>query len=615
MDVKFYRLGFNKPVADASYRAIAFENEGDNGNVVFAKVDSSIANVSNGEIKVIPPTYYICAAGIEYKVADADTLTKIFNEFEDLVDTSHIGDQYTNVKSVHYWIQEAMKKVDVTAEAVYRVIDASNKIYDPSEGVRYQIERSADGIDVSIKKREGNDVSSLLFGVDLDKIYLPTGVQRTEKIGGCDAVDEPVTEGVGWSVKELLEYYLLKEKFPNPVPTQGSGSFTAYQINITGYPDTNLTNNYIRVKKVGSNSYTKINSGNLVEIGSDVSISGISGTLRCSSTGDWATSKSCTPASITGMKFGYSVYAYNDEHNQTIDTEPNHKIPGEVNTATSIINEATNATAQYSVIADTLTGSVTLKVKNSNGTSTAKSSALNDNAYELDKYDTYKIVEGENKFILTVTHDASATRTLSNTAIAGISDKWYLSNKKHIGDTSVVHVNATSFTNVKHPTINQYPESSVTYTGVYPIYTNGTESNGIGDPESVFRWADNGGGTWHGHESTSIHYTKLALQNPNTNATIYIGTGNFSGDDEMNKPIIFIPANLGLKIETGENAKVAAATISAGKITGFSEGSLYFDSSSLVQINGIDYHMYEIVKNSYGLSGNTCLKVELKKNN
>jgi hypothetical protein len=46
-----------------------------------------------------------------------------------------------------------------------------------------------------------------------------------------------------------------------------------------------------------------------------VSISGISGILSCSSTGDWATSKPCTPASITGMKFGYSVYAYNDEHN------------------------------------------------------------------------------------------------------------------------------------------------------------------------------------------------------------------------------------------------------------------------------------------------------------
>jgi len=345
MDVKFYRLGFNKPVTDASYRAIAFENEGENGNVVFAKVDSSIANVSKGEIKVIPPAYYICAAGIEYKVADADTLTKIFNEFEDLVDTSNIGGQYINTKSVHYWIQEAMKKVDVTAESVYRVIDASNKIYDPSEGVRYQIERSADGIDVSIKKREGNDESSLLFGVDLDKIYLPTGIQRTEKIGGCDAVDEPVTEGVGWSVKELLEYYLLKEKFPNPVAKQGSGSFTAYGINVTGYPDTNLTTKYIRVKKVGSDSYEKIASGNLVEIGSDVSISGISGTLECSSTGDWATSKPCTPATITGMKFGYSAYDYNDERNTPVEGEVNHKIPGEVNTATSITNNVQTATA------------------------------------------------------------------------------------------------------------------------------------------------------------------------------------------------------------------------------------------------------------------------------
>jgi hypothetical protein len=174
MDVKFYRLGFNNPVSDASYREIAFakDDQGNQlGNIVFAKVDSSIANVSNGELKVIPPAYYICAAGIEYKVADADALTMIFNEFETLVDSSMIDGSYTNEHSVHYWIQQAMKKVNVTAEAVYAVIDASNKIYDTSDFVRYQVKRSADGIDVSVKKGIGEAPSSLLFGVDLDKIY------------------------------------------------------------------------------------------------------------------------------------------------------------------------------------------------------------------------------------------------------------------------------------------------------------------------------------------------------------------------------------------------------------------------------------------------------------
>jgi hypothetical protein len=174
---------------------------------------------------------------------------------------------------------------------------------------------------------------------------------------------------------------------------------------------------------------------------------------------------------------------------------------------------------------------------------------------------------------LTVTHDASATRTLSNTAIAGISDKWYLSNKKHIGDTSVVHVNAASFTNVKHPTINQYPESSVTYTGVYPIYTNGTESSGTGDSTSVFRWSDNNSGNWTGYDETgsSSKYTKLQLKSPKVGTTIYIGTGNFSGTaDAGKKPIIFIPASLGLKIAVGSANTVKLAETEGSTISGWS---------------------------------------------
>lgn len=522
MDVKFYRLGFNKPVADASYRAIAFENEGNNGNVVFAKVDSSIANVSNGEIKVIPPTYYICAAGIEYKVADADTLTKIFNEFEDLVDTSNDGSQYTNVKSVHYWIQEAMKRVDVTAEAVYRVIDASNKIYDPSEGVRYQIERSADGIDVSIKKREGSDASSLLFGVDLDKIYLPTGVQRNVSIGvlGQPEGGKIVTEGVGYSVKELLEYYLVSELFPQTTATKGAQSFNAFRVKVNGFP-TDMINHI----KVGDNNYGAIPSGTLVEIGTDITVKAISDTLTCSSLGDWALSKESSQPKIEGMTFGYS------ESFIGTDAGDGHKIP------TSFVDQKTKtaattiATASYHLHTTNLGVTANLKV----GNTTVETSSTTDSTYSLSQYTGYTIVSGENKFSLSLTHDASATRDLTNTYINGIDTIFPLSNKGHIAADVSVKVASSAFTNTPYATIDKYAGSSVTYIGVYPIFTNG-KAVAANANRDQFDWYNNTYSIEPSNKLNLVDYTS-------SNQTYRIAFGATNPTNQY-KCYMFIPAGM-----------------------------------------------------------------------
>lgn len=90
---------------------------------------------------------------------------------------------------------------------------------------------------------------------------------------------------------------------------------------------------------------------------------------------------------------------------------------------------------------------------------------------------------------------------------------------------------------------------------------------------------------------------------------MYINVGNFSGDDTGKQPIVFIPKNLGLSIETGSNHKIATASFAAGAVSGFGTSSLYFAAAEDVTLDGVAYKMYKIV----GEFGATCLKVELKK--
>lgn len=108
-NVKFYRLGLNGGVSNASY--LEYTNTTD-GRIVFAQV--------KGENAGDPLEHYIWANGVEYHVADASTLHKIEHTLNVLLDGAPID------TSIGKMIQDALDGYELTAENFVNLVDSSN---------------------------------------------------------------------------------------------------------------------------------------------------------------------------------------------------------------------------------------------------------------------------------------------------------------------------------------------------------------------------------------------------------------------------------------------------------------------------------------------------------
>ena len=108
-NVKFYRLGLNGGVSNASY--LEYTNTTD-GRIVFAQV--------KGENASDPLEHYIWANGIEYHVADASALLKIEHTLNVLLDGAPVD------TSIGKMIQDALEEYELTAEKFVKLVDSSN---------------------------------------------------------------------------------------------------------------------------------------------------------------------------------------------------------------------------------------------------------------------------------------------------------------------------------------------------------------------------------------------------------------------------------------------------------------------------------------------------------
>lgn len=108
-NVKFYRLGLNGGVSNASY--LEYTNTLD-GRIVFAQV--------KGENAGDPLEHYIWANGVEYHVADASALHKIEHTLNVLLDGAPID------TSIGKMIQDALDGYELTAENFVKLVDSSN---------------------------------------------------------------------------------------------------------------------------------------------------------------------------------------------------------------------------------------------------------------------------------------------------------------------------------------------------------------------------------------------------------------------------------------------------------------------------------------------------------
>lgn len=108
-NVKFYRLGLNGGVSNASYLEYTSATD---GRIVFAQV--------KGENAGDPLEHYIWANGIEYHVADASALRKIEHTLNVLLDGAPVD------TSIGKMIQDALDGYELTAENFVKLVDSSN---------------------------------------------------------------------------------------------------------------------------------------------------------------------------------------------------------------------------------------------------------------------------------------------------------------------------------------------------------------------------------------------------------------------------------------------------------------------------------------------------------
>lgn len=496
---------------------------------------------------------------------------------------SENGSYIINYNSNGALILQKIGESNLDASIFYTIIDASNRIFPDDPSALAIIDRSAEGVKVKVTEI-GTD-SSLKFGIDLDSIYLPHGVQRTEAIGVLPASDEIVTEGVGMSVKELLEYYLLKEKFPEPVIARGGGNFTNFGITVSGLPQTNVKS-YI---SINGNAAPANNS--LVEIGSQMIISPISGELVCSRYG-MQESVTSTISKISNLNFGYCT-----ELGDLIPNEENHYQPaGEIFGDSTINGEPGIATATYTVKDTELTITSTLSVKSINVSSYSTISK-----YSFDQQQN-EVTEGNNIIKLSLEHDASASRVLNDTTIPGISMVYVQSNKKHVCPNNTASVSTGTITGSITGEVNSYSTSSYNVIGVYPIFTNGkvVPSNAN---LSTFDWYNN--------TYSTEPVNKLDLVNYLNNNQTYLIAFGATNTANSRKCYMYVPHNMSFtvpmqcQIDSNENI-VSWKENTMRNITWLAEGT------TIIQIQGNDV-IYDVYTENTNGAGNWTFKVQINK--
>lgn len=140
-NVKFYRLGLNGGVSNASY--LEYTNTTD-GRIVFAQV--------KGENASDPLEHYIWANGIEYHVADASALLKIEHTLNVLLDGAPVD------TSIGKMIQDALDGYELAAENFVKLVDSSNsnvKVSISDSSIVLQADDCTTSDDVTSKKDVG----------------------------------------------------------------------------------------------------------------------------------------------------------------------------------------------------------------------------------------------------------------------------------------------------------------------------------------------------------------------------------------------------------------------------------------------------------------------------
>lgn len=583
-NVKFYRLGYHNPVTLAIYEQYATGN-----NIVFAKVASGKGTWDTSDNTLDAPTYRIFAGGIHYNVADADALNYVMDQVNTWKGDVTTEGSILNIISKAVSAAQIVALIDastsnVSAEVV-DIVDSSgntqNKIKltaassvvvttgstapadagiaNPKNGDYYIQE--VDIYDSSVPSRTAyiyNGATSAWQALDgnvtAENVYFPEGLQRTAQFGFQPASMDIQTECEGMNLKDLLEWYLVEEKYPAVTLTQATAKAADYSINLD-------TPAHIKTYVTGPST------GSLVEVGTSVAFNGITLTETASHTG--LNSYNGSKGEIKGMKYNYNENAVDgtlvEKQDYTTDTP------------------TTNAS--YTTNFATAKAQMTLTAAGFNGITTANASSGVQGGTLTLSAQNGTTVEGENKLTLSWSNDASVTRTLTDQEGVDAYTAYPLSNKGNASENKHYTVNATSWSHTANAAVKTYATTTYTVNAVYPIYTNGVQvSNTYVEADckwsiNSFNISDTVGGA-----TRVVAGEKLTLYNYKSGKpSYYIGAGNQGG---VNPLMIYIPESAGITKLTA-----ASYNVNSKDWTGFT-CALTHPSGSDVYINGVKYNVW-----------------------
>ena len=578
-NVKFYRLGLNGGVSNASY--LEYTNTRD-GRIVFAQV--------KGENAGDPLEHYIWANGVEYHVADASALHKIEHTLNVLLDGAPID------TSIGKMIQDALDGYELTAENFVKLVDSSNSnvkvsILDssivltapgshanitvgtvspeesglaPSHGDYYVKEEviteklGAEPRRTAYIYNADDEIWQALDGnVDATNVFFKNGVNRTAAIGVLPATanGEIENEGKAMNLKELLEYYLVEEMYPTVLASTGIANVSKYTITLDKPND--LTTYMDHTDK-------------LVEVGTKYTFASKGFSIKESATHDGKSTYTSNKSTITGMNFGAATTVGGE-----VDTNKTTAEAGPITT-----------TASYNDNFDEATATVTLtNNRGFTGISTSTNTVIVNGQTLTLPTATGIVVEGENKLTLSWSSDASVTRDITKDKTIPAMEYYYASNKGNTSTNKIAKTSTVSWVD-NNPTVTVSDKTTTfSVNAVYPYYSNGIEQTVA---ETVGSFTTQSITIKEGGVTKTVNAKKLALYNYKSAVakTTYVGFG-LAGVEAGEQPKIFyIPnsANVTSLVGNAYNSNKEA-----GKASSFDAGCGTWTKDGTVFINDVAY--------------------------
>ena len=578
-NVKFYRLGLNSGVSNASY--LEYTNTTD-GRIVFAQV--------KGENAGDPLEHYIWANGVEYHVADASALHKIEHTLNILLDGAPID------TSIGKMIQDALDGYELTAENFVNLVDSSNSnvkvsILDssivltapgshanitvgtvspeesglaPSHG-DYYVKEEVITEKLGVEPRRtayiynaDDEIWQALDGnVDATNVFFKNGVNRTAAIGVLPATanGEIENEGKAMNLKELLEYYLVEEMYPTVLASTGIANVSKYAITLDKPND--LTTYMDHTDK-------------LVEVGTKYTFASKGFSIKESATHDGKSTYTSNKSTITGMNFGAATTVGGE-----VDTNKTTAEAGPITT-----------TASYNDNFDEATATVTLtNNRGFTGISTSTNTVIVNGQTLTLPTATGIVVEGENKLTLSWSSDASVTRDITKDKTIPAMEYYYASNKGNTSTNKIAKTSTVSWVD-NNPTVTVSDKTTTfSVNAVYPYYSNGIEQTVA---ETVGSFTTQSITIKEGGVTKTVNAKKLALYNYKSAVakTTYVGFG-LAGVEAGEQPKIFyIPnsANVTSLVGNAYNSNKEA-----GKASSFDAGCGTWTKDGTVFINDVAY--------------------------